>query len=332
MKIPFIFIIMIILFINSSLRKLLRKHSKKIHSHSHSNHRHSHSHNKYIGLVNGFLKSFNADTLKEPHHNHEITKCLPAEWRVHHNQVLSNQLLIKQNQVSKEKKFQNEITQQSFIFSKIYSFLGSAFNVLCVIKSKIIDFFVSRSIKFTHRRMFIESSLKIKFTWSFGDMFSTLGSFIKDAAVKIKNGVIKIKNAVVDGVNFVARKVEEIVGFFKSKLESLFEPVVRLFETLKQSFTTVFKDEATKTFNVLKCYLKGGEVLLKVTEFLILIPQLLTLVGWFKFIISIICNFGSLKSAIENLKQAVSDIQNRNEAKGYFHFGGFLGYIVQSFN
>jgi len=293
-------------------------------THKHKRHKSGVFHNnKYISFINGFLKSFNHESGKE--NKHDITKCLPIEYRTKETHEIRHQ----------SHGFEKNLWHQRSFFSKVSYYLNVALDVVCLLKNKIIDYFVINGNTFMkkmrYRRMFLQGK-SLKFTWTIVSLWDSIKEGVKKVAEKIKEGVIKLKNGVVNVVNYVAQKVEDIVMFFKKQLESLFHPVVALFENIKERFMQFFKEPmVNNTKGIIVCMLQGGEVVHKVVEFFHFIPQLLTLIGWFKFIINIICHFGKLKSAIENLNEGHKAI-TKHVSRGYFYYGGFLGFLIQSFN
>lgn len=231
----------------------------------------------------------------------------------------------------KDGSMEKDLAGNQSTFKKILGYLGTAINVVCTVKDKIISFFTKSRRRYS--RLFTEGKLRTR--WPFEDFFSKVGNAFADAGNAIVSGAKKVKNAVVDGVDWAKKKASEIAEFIKNKCKEIFQPVLDLWDDIKKKFTEWLSKHPMmeKVFNFLNCFitnkgLQGMKGLYdSIKNLLALIPILGTPAGWVTLVVNLICGWEDLKAGIEFCAQGIKE---SDRPKKYNYFGKFFGRIVKA--
>jgi len=210
--------------------------------------------------------------------------------------------------------------------------LGTAINIVCTVKDKIIEFFTKKRIRF--HKLFLQGKAT-RFSWSFSGFFTSVGDALSKAASAVVSGAIKVKNAVVDGIDWAKKKATEVADFIKAKLTSIFQPVLDIIEGIKAKFSAWLNSHPfiKKVFEFIKCGItnKGWDAVKGLVEtvknFIEMVTSLATPAGWVKLLVTLVCGWEDLKAAIGFLQQGLKATDKKIR---YNFYGKFLGRVIKT--
>ncbi len=219
-------------------------------------------------------------------------------------------------------------------WKKILGYLGTAINIVCTLKSKIIDFLTKKRRRWN--RLFAQGQAKTKrFKFDFGKFISGAKQAFEDVGNAISKGAQKVKSAVVEGVDWAKKKASEISDFLKQKIQEKVKPVLELYEDIKAKFTNWLSKHPImeKTFNFLKCIItnKGAQgikaMVDAVKSLIALIPKLGSPAGWITLIVNLVCGWEDLRDGIQFL---LSGMKETDRKKKYNFYGKFTGKLIKA--
>jgi len=216
-------------------------------------------------------------------------------------------------------------------FSSILSFLGSAIDAVCAVKSYLMAFLNTKIKLFLRRRNYMRLFMQGELSLTKKQIFSWVSDFIKTAANNfvdlgkeaieiVKSGVksvtssvtqlgTKLYNKAVEAVTKLVGPLLEKIEDAKTYLSNLFTSFPFLFEVLPLLSCITNSVAAFKTIGF------------RILKFIQVLPTLFT-TGWIKVLINLLCEWRNLKDGIDALLLAFAG------TKIAYNAGVFIGKII----